>query len=259
MGSQRAGGPWMDSEVGDHINLLELKAVGLALQSFVSNQKNKHILIRMDNRVAIAYVNAKGGTRSKALNQEALEIWGWCLKRNLTIQAEHVPGILNTEADFESRHSQDPSDWMLQPSLFATIQALRGPLHWDLFAARHNCQLPHYYSWRPDPNSSGVNAFLHSWNHLQAYAFLPFCLVGKCLNKVSSESSETSHCHSPLEGTSVVSTVTRNVSGGSATPPLSPRSSGGPPGASTSNDTVRTATSSRVDSLLQQYQSQGVL
>ena len=51
----------------------------------------------------------------------------------------------------------------------------------------------------------------------------------------------------------MVSTVTRNVSGGSATPPLSPRSSGGSPGAATSNDTVRTATSSRVDSLLQQY------
>ena len=75
MGSQRAGGPWMDSEVGDHINLLELKAAGLALRSFVSNQKNKHILICMDNRVAIAYVNAKGGTRPKALNQEALETW----------------------------------------------------------------------------------------------------------------------------------------------------------------------------------------
>ena len=73
------------------------------------------------------------------------------------------------------------------------------------------------------------------------------------------EGSETSHYHSPLEGTSVVSTVTRNVSGGSATPPLSPRSSGGSPGAATSNDTVRTAMSSRVDSLLQQYQSQGVL
>ena len=104
----------MDSEVGAHINLLELKAASLPLRSFVSTQINKHILIRMDNRVAIAYVNAKGGTRSKALNQEALEIWDWCLKRNLTIQTEHAPGILNTEADFESRHSQDPSDWMLQ-------------------------------------------------------------------------------------------------------------------------------------------------
>ena len=49
----------MDSEVGDHINLLELKAAGLALRSFVSNQKNKHILIRMDSRVVITYVNAK--------------------------------------------------------------------------------------------------------------------------------------------------------------------------------------------------------
>ena len=40
MGSQRAGGPWMDSKVRGHIYLLELKAAGLALRSFVSNEKN---------------------------------------------------------------------------------------------------------------------------------------------------------------------------------------------------------------------------
>ena len=51
----------MDSKVGGHIYLLELKEAGLALRSFVSNEKNKHILIHMDNnnRVAIAYVMPK--------------------------------------------------------------------------------------------------------------------------------------------------------------------------------------------------------
>ena len=122
VGSNDGQSEVMDSKAGGHIYLLELKAAGLAPRSFVSNDKNKHILIRMEGSNSLC--DAKGGTRSKALNQEALEIWGWCLKRNLTIQAEHVPEILNTEADFESRHLQDPSDWMLQPSLFATIQAL---------------------------------------------------------------------------------------------------------------------------------------
>ena len=51
----------MDSKMGGHIYLLELKEAGLAPRSFVSNKKNKHILIRMDNnnRVAIAYVMPK--------------------------------------------------------------------------------------------------------------------------------------------------------------------------------------------------------
>ena len=171
----------------------------------------------MDNRVAIAYVSAKGGIRSKALNQEVLKIWDWCLKRNLTIQAEHVPGILNTEAYyFESRHSQDLSDWILQPSLFATIQALRGLLHWDLFAARHNCQLPHYYSLESRPKllrSRCLSTQLEPPSGLCVPALLSSGKVSE--QNQRGESSETSHCHSPLEGTSVVSTVTRNVSGGS--------------------------------------------
>ena len=57
---QRTGSPWSGPEAAHHINWLELKAAFLAVQSFVK-QSNCHILLLIDNRVVISYINQKGG------------------------------------------------------------------------------------------------------------------------------------------------------------------------------------------------------
>ena len=57
------GGPWGAQERAEHINLLELKAAFLALQTFASHRSGLHILLLIDNITAIAYVNHKGGTQ----------------------------------------------------------------------------------------------------------------------------------------------------------------------------------------------------
>ena len=53
----RAGGPWQIVERNQHINMLELKSALLALQTFVATKCNMHILLWLDNRTAIAYIN----------------------------------------------------------------------------------------------------------------------------------------------------------------------------------------------------------
>ena len=67
-----------------HINCLGMKAALLALQTFASAKKNIHILLLLDNSLAIAYINHNGGTHSKVLSDLALEIWEWCLTRRIT-------------------------------------------------------------------------------------------------------------------------------------------------------------------------------
>ena len=74
-------------EATHHINWLELKGVSLALQCFVKNLNNIHILLRIDSQMAVTYVNKKGGTRSRALCDLALKLWDWCIKRSIT--SEH--------------------------------------------------------------------------------------------------------------------------------------------------------------------------
>ena len=45
-------------------------------------------------------------------------------------------------------------------------------------------KLNSYYSPVPDPMALGTDAFLHPWNGLQAYAFLPFAIIKKVLAKL---------------------------------------------------------------------------
>lgn len=141
-----------------HINCLEMKAALLALQTFASAKQNIHILLLLDNSSAIAYINHKGGTHSKVLSDLALEIWEWRLTCRITIHAEHILGVYNTVADAESRKRFEPSDWKLHEGVFDQLQKVWGPYNVDLFAARHNRQLPHYFSFRPDPEVEAVDA-----------------------------------------------------------------------------------------------------
>ena len=76
-------------------------------------------------------------------------------------------------ADSESRRGADPSDWMLLPEVFQEIHHRLGPLDIDLFAARHNSQLPRFYSYRLDPLAEAVDALGQKWSTLHPYAIHP--------------------------------------------------------------------------------------
>ena len=110
------GGPWTASEREYHINYLELMAAFLSLKSLVSNYCNQNILLLLDSKVEIFFINKKGGSHSKSLSHLAILLWEWCLRRGLTIHAEHIPGILNYMADAESRKPVECSDWKLDPT-----------------------------------------------------------------------------------------------------------------------------------------------
>ena len=138
----RAGGVWTVTEAQCHINFLELKAAFLALQSFLKQQAGVSILLRLDNRTAIAYLNHMGGPSMIPLCCLALEIWEWCLARDVMIRAEYLPGVENVAADWESRHHNDSSNWQLLPTVFDAVNQLLGPFSIDLFAPGSiiNCQ-----------------------------------------------------------------------------------------------------------------------
>ena len=55
------GGLWSEEERTHHINLLELASGALPTKTFTKGRKNFHVLLRMDNTTAIAYINRMGG------------------------------------------------------------------------------------------------------------------------------------------------------------------------------------------------------
>ena len=110
----RTGGPWSREEQSLHINCLELLAAILAIKCFAKKERSIKIVLMMDNTSAIAYINKLGGTVSPELKQ----LWLWCMERDISLQAQHLPGSLNTIADRESRVMVDRTDWMIHPQRY---------------------------------------------------------------------------------------------------------------------------------------------
>ena len=169
-----------------HINCQEALAAFHALKCFVRDRRSVSVLLRLDNTSAVSYVNKLGGTVSPRLNKIVRNLWLWCMNRDITLTAEHLPGVLNTIADEESRVMKDRSDWMLNPQIFCKIQARRGPLEVDMFASRLTTQLERFFSWRPDPEADTLDAFNQDWTTHQGkgYANPPWNLVGHVLSRV---------------------------------------------------------------------------
>ena len=189
-GTRKTGGRWTPSEAEYHINILELLAAFFALKCFCSHMSNCHIQIQIDNTTAVAYINNMGGSKSKELNQLAVQIWEWCIIRNIWFSAVHIPGRLNTGADEKSRVFSDNHEWMLNKHSFDKILLRHPGLDFDLFASRLNYQISRYCSWQADPNSTHVDAFTMNWNGLKFYAFPPFSLLPRCLQKISQDRAQ---------------------------------------------------------------------
>ena len=62
-----------------------------------------------------------------------------------------------------------------------------GTIQCRSFAARHNKQIPTYFSWKADPAAAAVNAMVQEWGALTLYAFPPFILIGRVLLKMKQD------------------------------------------------------------------------
>lgn len=138
----------------------------------------------MDNISVKAFINRQGGTRSKGLMKEASQLFQWEEFRLLSIKAEHLPGIANTEADWLSRRSLDDGEWSLHPRVFNLITRVLGRPEVDLFASPDKAQVPVFLSQTPNPQVLGVNTLFYPWPPVLLYAFPPFPLIQAVFQQV---------------------------------------------------------------------------
>ena len=185
------GGRWTVEESLEHINFLELKAVFFGLQAFVKELKGKHVHVEIDNSTAVAYIRNMGGTHSKKCNKMAQAIWHYCINNDIWLSATHIPGVLNVEADRESRLFSDSTEWSINKTVFKNIIECFGTPDVDLFASRLNNKLATYYAWKPDPFAKGIDSLVHSWNmYSLAYCFPPFSILHQVLQKIEMDQAE---------------------------------------------------------------------
>ena len=184
--SVSARGPWTTLDKSKHINELELLGALFALESFLGDAVGLSVRLFLDNSTPVCYVNKSGGTRSLALTLTAKRLAEFCESRQLSVEAVHLAGELNVDADRESRADCDASDWKLETSVFSRINEI-WPSDIDLFSSAWNAQLPSFFSWLPQPGAAGVNAFSRNWKGFFGYVFPPFSLIFKCLEKIVKE------------------------------------------------------------------------
>jgi hypothetical protein len=189
-GNERAAGLWNDTERQQHINCLELAAAFLALKTFSYNFQNCEILLRIDNTTAISYINRMGGIQYAHLNLIAKQIWTYCEGRNLHIFASYIKSAQNIIADSESRKSHSDIECELNDDYFDAIVCAFGVPQIDLFASRANKKCDLYVAWKNDCDAFKIDAFTLSWKPYYFYAFPPFVLIPKVLQKIISEQSE---------------------------------------------------------------------
>jgi len=182
-------GPWPFDDQLRHINELELLAALYGLQSLTGSSSGISVHLFLDNTTAVSYINKCGGTRSRDLSVIADQIVHWCEERNISLLASHLPGDLNSIADYQSRMERDASDWMLLADEFKKLQQV-WPITTDLFASAWNAQVANFVSWMPQPNAAAVNAFSISWKNILGYAFPPFALIPRILSKLKREKAQ---------------------------------------------------------------------
>lgn len=180
----RAHGAWRPEERTFHINQLELLAAFLALKYFAQDQLNCSILLRIDNTTAISYVNRMGGVQFPHLNEISRKIWQWCEERNIWIYASYINTKDNIEADRESRKVNPDTEWELSSQAFEIITRKFSQPEIDLFASRANAKCHHYVSWKRDPDAVAIDAFTINWKRNFFYAFPPFSVILKSLQKI---------------------------------------------------------------------------
>ena len=107
-------GIWSDTEANIHINILELKAVFLAIRSFQTHLMSKRVLVASDNATVVSYLNKQGGTHSL---ERCLMIWrlmAFCNPRAILLRTRHIQGCLNVIAGSLSRRDKIiQTEWSL--------------------------------------------------------------------------------------------------------------------------------------------------
>ena len=136
-------GMWSDTEANFNINILELKAVFLAIRSFQTHLMNKRVLVASDNATVVSYLNKQGGTHSLDMCLMVWRLMAFCNPRAILLRAWHIQGCLNVIPDSLScRDKIIQTEWSLHPKTFQMIcQIWHRPMV-DMFATKMNSKLP---------------------------------------------------------------------------------------------------------------------
>ncbi|XP_074506781.1 uncharacterized protein LOC141776850 [Sebastes fasciatus] len=177
-------GRWSVQQRLEHINVLELRAIYLALRHFLPVLKDRHVLVRTDSTSAVYHINHQGGTRSRQSLRVSQQLLTWAFPHFLSLRAVHLPGAQNIAADVLSRQGPPEGEWRLHPEVVGVIWSRYGRAEVNVFASEASAHCPLWYSLRERTSPLGQDALAHTWPACLLYAFPPIPLIRVTLDRV---------------------------------------------------------------------------
>ena len=186
MGNSHIAGVWTRSECKLHNNVLELKAVILALQHWVAVLQGHHIMIATDYTTFVAYINKQGGTHSHALFAAGSRSVSVATDLGQNSSSQTHSGLL--QCDSRPVISAEPAHHNRvesPPKVVNLIFRLWGTPVVDMFATVHNMHLPQFISPLPEPGALAIDALSQDWQGRSMYMFPRFPLLSKVIQKLN--------------------------------------------------------------------------
>ncbi|XP_053718309.1 uncharacterized protein LOC128757227 [Synchiropus splendidus] len=161
----------------------------LAVEKVLEHFAPRHVMVRSDNSMTVAYINHQGGVRAPSLHRVAARILLWASSHFLSLRARHVPCVLNVDVDRMSRGVVSAEEWGLVPHVAEAVWARFGVPVADLFASRMNYKAPLWFCLKASDNPTlGVDALAHAtWPQGLLYAFPPLRLLMPFLLRVRTQ------------------------------------------------------------------------
>jgi hypothetical protein len=181
-------GVWNSKWKMKHINVKELQAVLLTVRRFKEELRGKSILLKIDNQVAMAYVNRMTG-RIPELARIAREIIQELEQIGANIQAIYIPSEENIIADRLSRET-DVHDWEVTRNTFRRLQKRAGKYTIDRFACQKTKKTTRYNSRLGEKDSEAADGLSVSWKHENNWIVPPIPLITKVVLKLKREKAE---------------------------------------------------------------------
>ena len=171
----RINGGWSVTEQAVHVNCKELLAVEKSIRRLGLKIRNKVVRLQSDNTTTVLYLKKMAG-RKDYLLEVVQRIFLWLQEHKIRIVPEYLPGRLNVEADWESRHP-DHAHWTLTKQAFQSLEERWGPHTVDRFALPENAQLPRFNTRDYHPSAEAVNGLLQPWEKENNYINPPFHML----------------------------------------------------------------------------------
>eukprot|EP00873_Tetraselmis_striata_P018362 jgi/Tetstr1/438626/TSEL_027177.t1 len=155
-GRLEARGFWSSADERQHITWKELKAVRLAVESFLPHLAGRNVLLHEDNQ-AVCHILSGLTSRSPEMMAELRRLRCLLDLHGIHLCARYIRSAANIWADRLSRHLAS-DDWQLDPLMFAELESRFGPHSIDRFASALNTLLPRYTAAWLDPTCEAVDS-----------------------------------------------------------------------------------------------------